>query len=298
MTTTTKESPGTAVAKKAPLTLKQMIDAAEAEIQAVLPAHMDAKKVVRAARLAIAQTPALEKCDPKTVLFSLMAAARLGLEINSPLGECWLIPYGTECTLQIGYRGYQGLARRGGDISHIEARVVYEGDEFDYQLGTDPKIVHKPKGENGAESLTHAYAIAFPKGGGAPIFDVLTKEDIERARKSSRMADGPAWKNHTGEMWRKTAVRRLAKYLPLSPEMAAAIEMDLRGETGEVQSPTPLIDSPASLNATVAERTQAQLDELRNKLGGSSQATPAAVSAESPATATAAPKASSDPQPW
>lgn len=251
------------------VTVRSKIETAEvrAQIAKVLPAHMDVDKVVTGVRLAVAQNPDLAKCNPESVVFAVMAACQLGLEINSPLQHAWLIPYGTECTLQIGYRGYQDLARRGGEVSHVEARVVYEGDEFDYSLGTDPKIVHRPKGEFAASKLTHAYAIAFPKAGGPPIFDVLTREDVERAQKSSRMANGPAWSKHTAEMWRKTAVRRLAKYLPLSPELAAAIEMDIRGDTGEIGAPIQGIDSPARLNAAVANKTAAQLDDLRKTIG-------------------------------
>jgi recombinational DNA repair protein RecT len=98
-------------------------------------------------------------------------------------------------------------------------------------------------------------------------------------------------------MWRKTAVRRLAKYLPLSPEMAAAIEMDIRGETGEVHSVSPLIDSDRQLAAGVQEKTLANLQELKDKMGGATAATPPAPSAESPGAVAPAPPVGAD-APW
>ncbi len=107
---------------KAPPTLKGMIESARAEIAAVLPAHMDVEKVIRQVRLAVVQNPAIQKCDPQTVLFAVMAASQLGLEINSPLQESWLIPYGTECTLQVGYRGYQSAVRRTTPRSRTPTR--------------------------------------------------------------------------------------------------------------------------------------------------------------------------------
>src|SRR6266571_4707256 len=156
MATTTMKS--TAV-QKAPLTLKQQVEAARSQIAAVLPAHVDVDKVITGVRLALAQNPDLEKCEPKTVLFAVMAAARLGLEISGPLHHCWLIPYKAECTLQIGYQGYQDLARRSGDVRDVQARCVYEGDAFEYALGTAPFIKHVPRGETEDKKITNAYAI-------------------------------------------------------------------------------------------------------------------------------------------
>ena len=258
-------------------TILEQVTKARDQIALVLPRHIDVDRVITGVRLALAQNKGLAECEPKTVLFAVMAASRIGLEINGPLQECWLIPYKTECTLQIGYRGFQGLARRGGDIRSIEARLVFEGDHFDVQYGTDPRIDHKPNGETDPAKLTHVYAVAFDKAGKSFAFDVLTREDVERARKSSRMANGGAWKDHTGEMWRKTAVRRLAKYLPLSPDLAAAIELDLRGETGEVSAPIPGIDTDETLNQGLAVKTKDRLEEIKGELGKGAPPAPTAA---------------------
>lgn len=294
----------TKVATRPPLTLKQQIEAARAQIETVLPKHMDAQQVIVGVRLALAQNPDLERCDPKTILFSVMAACRIGLELNSPLQHCWLIPYGKEATLQIGYRGYQELARRGGGIRNIEARAVYQGDDFSYELGSAPFVKHKPSGATDAKLLSHAYAVAFfPDGEATPIIEVMTRAEIDTARKVSRFSDKPdsPWQKWYGEMARKTVVRRLAKYLPLSPEMGAAIEMDLRGETGKVQSTSTLLDTDGAITAGMQEKTEEQLAELREKMGGQS---PKAGGSQEPAvTATTAPSASEETppvgeQPW
>lgn len=275
---TKTEVKSTAVAK-APPTVRGMLERPEvrAQLEAILPAHMSLDKVITSVRLAVAQQPALAACKPESVLFSVMAASRLGLEINSPLHHCSLIPYKDECSLMIEYRGYQELARRGGEIRNVEARNVYEGDLFDYSLGSSPIITHKPCGETDDAKITHTYAIAFTKEGKAFAFDVLPREDVERARKVSRFADKPdsPWGKWYGEMARKTAVRRLAKYLPLSAELAAAIELDLRGDTGQPSANIPLIDSPQSVNENVAARTAAALAEVSDKLAGGQPEAPA-----------------------
>ena len=285
----------TAVAKQPeeskPKTARGMVQAMRDRIAQVLPAHMNADQVVQGVLLALAQNNDLLACNPDSVVFAVMAASRIGLELNSPLQHAWLIPYKAECTLMIGYRGYQELARRGGQVRNVEARAVFKGDEFEYALGSAPFIKHKPAGNTKPEDLTHAYALAFFKEGGAPIIEVLTRSEIDAARKVSRsgmVPEGP-WSRWYAEMARKSAVRRLAKYLPLSPEMAAAIEMDIRGETGEIQTTSTIIDSPESVNDQARERTAARLEELKNGMEG--QSPKAGGSQEPGATATAPPPA-------
>ncbi len=99
---------------------------------------------------------------------------------------------------------------------------------------------------------------------------MLTRDDIEAARAVSRFSDKPdsPWRKWFGEMARKTAVKRLAKYLPLSPEMAAAIELDIRGDTGQVGAVSPLLDTDRRLAAGVQAKTEEQLAALREQLGG------------------------------
>ncbi len=280
---TNRQQTGTGV-----VALRDQIEKARPEIAKVLPKHMDLDRVIKGVRLAIAQNPQILECEPKTVLFAVMAAARIGLELNSPLQHAWLVPYKRECTLQIGYRGYQDLARRGGGVRDIQARLVFDGDKFRVQYGTEPRIDHEPGGETDPAKLTHVYAVAFDHNGKQMGFDVLTEEDVERARKASRQPDGIMWKDHKGEAWRKTAVRRLAKYLPLSADMAAAIELDLRAETGVVSAPIEGLDTDSSLAAEMQGKTQEQLDSLKEKMGG--QPAKAGGSVPEPsATATAEP---------
>jgi recombination protein RecT len=285
---------GTAVA---PVTAISLLERARSDIAAVLPPQADVEKVIRGVRLALAQKPDLVSCDPKTVLFAVMHLARLGLEANTPLRLASLVAFGKECVPMIEFRGYQELARRSGLINHVEARCVVEGDEFSWDLGTAPHIHHKPIAEDRADAkITHVYAVAFPKEG-PPIFDVLTRGEVEKARAVSRMKDGDTWKKWYGEMARKTAVRRLCKYLPLSPELAAAVELDTRGETGEIGAPSEIIDSIDSVNQAVADQTKQRAEELKEKLAPqipSEEAVAAPGPAEEPARAAPA-KGSAEP---
>lgn len=221
-----------------------LLEKAREQIQAVLPPGLSADRIIRSVRLALAQDPDLREAQPETTVLAVMRLSQLGLEANTPLHHASLVVYGRQCVPLIEYRGYQELARRSGTVRQIEARTVHEGDEFEVLLGTAPTITHRPLAKDRSDAtLTHAYAVAFPRDGGPPVFDVLTREEIDKARAVSRAKGGP-WKQWYAEMARKTAVRRLSKYLALSPEWAAALELDARADTGQLGRPVDEADEP------------------------------------------------------
>lgn len=204
-------------------------------ISAVMPRHMSADRLFQLAVSAYNQTPKLAECSPVSVLSCVMKCAALGLEPSAVdgLGRAYILPYrnrrtGMEAQFIIGYKGIIDLARRSGEIRDISAHAVYDGDEFFYQFGLDPDLVHVPSMESKeSRKLTHAYCVAHFKDGGH-YFNVLTAEDIEQARKSSQAggSDYSPWKTHYEQMAVKTAVRRAFPYLPVSVEAQTAAAAD------------------------------------------------------------------------
>ena len=107
---------------------------------------------------ALSTNAKLQETTPQSFLGAMMTAAQLGLEPNTPLGQAYLIPFRNkgvlECQFQLGYKGLIDLAYRSGQISVIQAHTVYENDEFEYELGLDPKLKHVPaKGRQGKPHL-------------------------------------------------------------------------------------------------------------------------------------------------
>ena len=103
---------------------------------------------------------------PQSFLGAMMTAAQLGLEPNTPLGQAYLLPYWNskanayECQFQLGYKGLLDLAYRSGEISVIQAHVVYENDTFDYSFGLDPQLKHIPaKSDRGAPIFVYEMCI-------------------------------------------------------------------------------------------------------------------------------------------
>lgn len=194
----------------------------------------------------------LAQCGPESVVGAVIQAAQLGLEVDNGLGHAYLVPYKGDCTLIIGYRGLVELARRTGQISTIFAAVVHENDEFEYALGTDPKVHHVPR--TSSRGLpTHVYAVA-KLADGATQFDVLSVEDVEAVRKRSpggAKGSGP-WATDWAEMAKKTALRRLCKMLPMTVETAEALEREDGYGQGRRGYSTTWVDAESSAPAASA----------------------------------------------
>lgn len=209
--------------------LKRMAPA----IKDALPRHINPDRMSRIALTALRSTRGLIDTSPASFLGSIIQASQLGLEPNTPLGQCYLIPYKGECQLIIGYQGMLELARRSGLLESIYGMVVYEGDKFDYCYGTDPKITHHPMEQS--DRLTHVYVVARLKGSSEPIFTVLSRAQIEKFRARSSAGNKGPWRSDYDAMALKTAVRRLFRWLPKSSEMASAASLDGMAESGKTQ---------------------------------------------------------------
>lgn len=187
------------------------------------------------------QTPALLECHPASIVGGYRLAAQLGLSFG-PQQLAYLVPFNVQggkwAQFIIGYRGFVELAYRSGQVKDVTAALVRDGDAFDYQYGTQPRLVHKPLGPAGEREITAAYAVARLKTGGAP-FRVIYEEDWEKARESSQLGKrnvGP-WNDDRPAMILKTAYRRLEPMLPKTPALALALEAD--------DQPAPDVDDDA-----------------------------------------------------
>jgi len=236
---------------------------------AALPRHLTPDRFIRIAMTELRKNPTLGICDPYSLLGAIIQSAQLGLEIGSGLGHAYLVPFKNrkrgimEAQFIPGYKGLIDLARRSGHVETIAARIVRAKDEYYAEWGDDERIVHRPfRGTvEQAGTITDAYAIARFKGGGIQR-EAMTREQIEWVRE--RGNDNPVWETDFDEMARKTVVRRLCKYLPLSPEMADALSFDNDAYKGESQENWRVIDpsyephqehDPAKLAAIMNDTT-------------------------------------------
>ena len=208
----------------------QLLNDSIGEIKKALPSVFNADRFVRIVVTEIRKNPALKECDPYSFIGAVIQSAQLGLEIGSGLGYAYLVPYKKECQLIIGYKGIADLTRRSGQIAGIHAECVYKNDSFEYYVKDSvPMINHKPSlGMKSDKDIIAAYAIASFVNGGQAQCAVMPIEEIifiMSEVSSSKNARSP-WNLHFAEMCKKTAVRRVGKMLPQSPQYVQAMQID------------------------------------------------------------------------
>lgn len=267
---------------KAPLksdiqTISGMLGRMKGEMSAALPKHLTPERLTRIALTELRKVPKLQNCDAISLMAAIMQSAQLGLEPGGSLGHVYLIPYGNTCQFIIGYRGMIELSRRSGQIVSLTAHEVYENDKFEFEYGLNEKLSHKPAlGERG--NLVGVYAIAKIVGGGYQM-DFMSKSDVDKIRARSKASGSGPWVTDYEEMAKKTVIRRLFKYLPVSIEVQKAVQTEERAEIDVTPAKDILADFNISeesfnidhetgeiLNAPLSEQEQA--DILARELAG------------------------------
>lgn len=239
--------------------VKQFFESQKATLAAVLPRHVSPDRMLKIALGALRTTPKLMECTVESLMGAVVQCSQLGLEPNTPLGHAYLIPFEkkkkqgnewvtekVETQIVIGYKGLIDLARRSGQVISISAHAVHANDHFDYAFGLDERLEHRPARSNRGP-VTDFYAVAKLVGGGH-AFDVMSTEEVNAIRDASqnykfaRDKSKTVWGQHYEEMGRKTVLRRLFKYLPVSIELASAAAIDEIGAAGRSQALDTVLD--------------------------------------------------------
>lgn len=226
--------------------VKAFFESQKGVLQAVLPKHVNADRMLKIALGAMRTTPKLMQCKTESLFGAIVQCSQLGLEPNTPLGHAYLIPFDnrrkgeTEVQIVLGYKGLIDLARRSGQVVSISAHEVCQNDKFDYAYGLNERLDHVPAMSNRGEVVAF-YAVAKLVGGGH-AFEVMSRQQIEEIRDASQNykfakdKSSTVWGQHFIEMGRKTVLRRLFKYLPVSIELATAAALDSKNAMGEEQN--------------------------------------------------------------
>lgn len=209
--------------KTAMVEFRGALQAMESQFAAALPPHISPEKFIRTTLTAVQLNPDLLTLDRRSLFAATMRCAQDGLLPDNR--EAAFVKFGSVCQYLPMVGGILKKVRNSGDLASITANVVYERDQFTYELGDDEKIRHVPylSGDRGA--LVAVYAIAKTKDG-AVYREVMAKGDVMAVRAISRSKTGPWDGPFESEMWRKTAIRRLAKRLPMSTDLERVINRD------------------------------------------------------------------------
>lgn len=239
--------------------LRAQLEQRAEEYRAALPSHITPEQFQRVTLTAIQQNPKLLNVERRSLFNALMKAAQDGLLPDGR--DAVLVVYrdknrGEIAQYQPMVGGIRRLVQQSGEIVRFEQYVVYEHDTWDFELGDRAQIMHRPKltGPRGKPIIV--YSIAEHRGGSLSR-EVMTVDEVERARASSPAPDSPAWRNWWSEMARKTVAKRHAKVLPRSSRLDLILEREDRGDDG----PGPAIDPPAKRRPG-RPRLAAALDRL------------------------------------
>ena len=218
----------TKVAEKKPQSFSLALTEKLNSVADALPQDFNKARFVQNALALVNENPNIAKYGQAKIMAGLMKGAYLGLDFYSK--ECYLVPYGEQLNYQTDYRGAKKLAKKYSirPIKDIYAKLVRDGDEFEEVIvNGEQGINFKPKPFNDGK-IIGAFAVCLFEDGGMQ-YDTMSLSDLENTRKQSKACNSPAWKNFTGEMYKKTVLHRLCKHIELDFENPTQQNMFLSG---------------------------------------------------------------------
>lgn len=218
---------------------KVQLDTRVPEIARALPAHIKPERFARVVMTAVQNNVDLLNTDRQSLFNACMRAAADGLLPDGREGA--IVSYRTKVKGDDGRDEYRDLAqwmpmifglrkkaRNSGELSGINAHIVYREDEFDYWVDENGQhLKYKPADapDISRDNIRLVFAWARTKDGEL-FLERMTVADIEKVRSISRAKNGPAWSQWWEEMAKKTVVRRLSKVLPMSSDLDDLIRQD------------------------------------------------------------------------
>jgi recombination protein RecT len=192
-------------------------------------------KFIRVCLNAVQHNPDTLDADRRSLLLACLEAAQDGLlpdgseavfnvyktKVKKNGREEWvpMVQY-----LPMAYGLVQKIYEAGA--TYVDAVAVYEKDDFEYERGDNPRIVHKPFGGDASPGkVVAAYVVVkFPKL--ETKREVMFRRDVELVRSKSKAADGMMWKDFYDQGAIKSVIHRINKQLPQSERLQRALAHD------------------------------------------------------------------------
>ena len=194
------------------------------QFKMALPPQINPDKFIRVVMTALQQSPALVSANRQSLYGACMKAAQDGLLPDGR--EAALVMFGQEVAYMPMVGGILKKVRNSGELASITSQIVHKNDRFRFFIDGDGEhIDHEPLmfGERG--EAIGVYALAKTKDGGIYV-EVMDKAQVMAVKGASRAKSGPWQGAFEHEMWRKTAIRRLSKRLPMSTDLEEVIKRD------------------------------------------------------------------------
>lgn len=206
--------------------LRNQLQRMQPQWAAALPKHIRPEHFERVVLTAIQGNPSLMTLDRRSLFQACTQAAQDGLLPDGREGA--IVPFKGKAKWMPMVAGLLRKARNSGQIAAIVARVVYDGDKYRYWIDEDGEhLIYEPADNPDLAIVKRVFAMAKLTDG-TLLVEPMSRGEIEKVRASSQTGqkeDGP-WVQWWDEMAKKTAIRRLAKRLPMSPELEDVIRRD------------------------------------------------------------------------
>ena len=260
--------------------IKAGLELMKPQFRVSLPSHISPEKFERTVLTAMNNTPDLLNADKRSLFNACSKAAQDGLLPDGREGALVIFKDKTGKKLVTWMPMVAGLVkkiRQSGEIESIGAKIVYQKEiddgKFEFLISDGRETLrHQPMlwGDRGAKVLVYAYARY--KSGYVEYYPIHA-DDIEKRRKASRSQTGP-WQSWTEEMWLKTAIRGIAKRLPISAEVVRAVERDVEPTQFEAIKGEAMqsIEAAAAQFGATAEDYDAETGEFTDETNATTDA--------------------------
>lgn len=199
------------------------IKALESRMISLLPKDV-AQREISFALQHIANSPQLQKCSIQSLQSAVFNIANIGLSLNPVSKQAYLVPKWDKAAqsyvakLEPSYVGLAKTLTDCGAVKSINTQLVYRNDFFESDLAAG-WIKHTPPGFDNRGDLIGCYSLAvLPDGKTFPEMMSLKEAHEIRERSDSYASEKTRqyspWETSFGEMFRKSVIRRLYKYLP------------------------------------------------------------------------------------
>lgn len=223
----------------------------ESQFKMALPGHVPVEKFLRTVVTAVQNTPSLEQCDRKSLYSAAMKAASEGLLPDGR--EAAIIPFKGKAMYIPMYSGILKKVRNSGELLSISAAIVYEKDVFSYSIDADGEhLQHAPDVFSDDRGLRRGvYAIAKTKDGGVYV-EVMSEKQVMAVKNSGAAKDAGPWKGpFEEEMWKKSAIKRLSKRLPMSTDLEETLKAD--DDLYDFAAPDPVPTTPKTKSTKLSK---------------------------------------------
>ena len=195
----------------------------------------DLQRECNFAAQAMLNNPYLIECaqrNPDHFVNALKNVVLTGMTLNPTLKLAYLVPYKGKVELQVSYMGKKSFGVNTGLVLDMEAYLVYKGEFFEIEQGSNAHITHKPNpwgAKKKEDILGGYYLIKYPNG--TQHFDAMSVDEIDGIRKRSpSVGKGKTspWDTDYTEMCKKTLINRAYKQIPkqdMTEKAAKALEI-------------------------------------------------------------------------